>query len=178
MVDRCQSCHIGASNPDAVNFPQPLTYHPPIIAGVENSLHDFNKMGCAICHDGNSRALEFHDAHGEFHGWPESYALLPDKTSQANCFRCHAQEGGKLAGAEHFESGRSLFLEKACWGCHGIDGVSNAKQAPELTNAGGKHGLITYMNPSNIQKRMMKTQKCQNLIGFMKKKLFQLLQHI
>ena len=93
MVDRCQSCHIGASNPDAVDFPQPLTYHPPIIAGVENSLHDFNKMGCAICHDGNSRALEFHDAHGEFHGWPESYALLPDKTSQANCFRCHAQEG-------------------------------------------------------------------------------------
>ena len=67
-------------------------------------------MGCAICHDGNSRALEFHDAHGEFHGWPESYALLPDKTSQANCFRCHAQEGGKLAGAEHFESGKSALV--------------------------------------------------------------------
>jgi|TARA_Y100000992_G_C21237053_1_gene478716 mono/diheme cytochrome c family protein len=141
MVDRCQSCHIGASNPEAIDFPQPLTYHPPIVPGLEEDPHDFNKMGCAICHDGNSRALEFHDAHGEFHGWPQSYALLPDKTAQANCFRCHAQEGGSLAGAEHFEDGRSLYLEKACWGCHAIDGVSNAKQAPELTNAGGKHSF-------------------------------------
>ncbi len=140
MVDRCQSCHIGASNPDAKDFPQPLTYHPPIVPGLDKDPHDFNKMGCAVCHDGNSRALEMHDAHGEFHGWPSSRKMLVGKETQANCFRCHTQEGGSLAGASHFEKGRALYLEKACWGCHAIEGVSNAKQAPELTNAGGKHG--------------------------------------
>ena len=108
--------------------------------GVEKDPHDFNKMGCAICHDGNSRALDLHDAHGELHGWPSSLTLLTGKSAQANCFRCHAQEGGTLSGAAHFEKGRELYLEKACWGCHAIEGVSNAKQAPNLTNAGGKHG--------------------------------------
>ncbi|MAS97457.1 MAG: hypothetical protein CMF29_00785 [Kiritimatiellaceae bacterium] len=140
MVDRCQSCHIGASNPEAVDFEGPLAFHPPIVPGVEKDPHDFNKMGCAICHDGNSRALDIHDAHGELHGWPSSLTMLTGKSAQANCFRCHAQEGGTLAGAAHFEKGRELYLEKACWGCHAIEGVSNAKQAPNLTNAGGKHG--------------------------------------
>ncbi|MAI19837.1 MAG: hypothetical protein CMF28_01160 [Kiritimatiellaceae bacterium] len=147
MVDRCQTCHIGASNPDAVDYPGPLAAHPPIVPGVEKDPHDFNKMGCAVCHDGNGRALEMHDAHGEYHGWPKP--MLLGKTSQANCFRCHAQEGGELAGAEHFEWGRELYLEKACWGCHAIDGVSNAKQAPELTNAGGKH-TYDYLHESVI----------------------------
>jgi len=58
--------------------------------------------------------------------------------AQANCNRCHAMESGSLAGAELYEEGRSLFLEKACWGCHTIAGISSASQAPELTDAGGK----------------------------------------
>lgn len=63
MVDRCQSCHIGASNPDAAGFEQPLTMHPPIVAGAEKDPHEFGKIGCAVCHDGNGRALKAHDAH-------------------------------------------------------------------------------------------------------------------
>jgi mono/diheme cytochrome c family protein len=47
-------------------------------------------------------------------------------------------EAGSLAGAERYEEGRTLFLEKACWGCHTIAGISSASQAPELSNAGGK----------------------------------------
>jgi mono/diheme cytochrome c family protein len=147
MVDRCQSCHIGASNPDAVDFPEPLAYHPPIVPGMDKDPHDFNKIGCTVCHDGNGRALETHDAHGEYHGWPKP--MLLGKSAQANCFRCHAQEGGELAGADLFEAGRALYLEKACWGCHAIEGVSNAKQAPELTNAGGKHSY-DYLAESNV----------------------------
>ena len=46
-------------------------------------------------------------------------------------------EGGTLAGAEVYEQGRALFLEKACWGCHTIAGISSSSQAPELTDAGG-----------------------------------------
>ena len=55
MVDRCQSCHIGASNPEAVNFEGPLAFHPPIVPGLEKDPHDLTKW-VAICHDGNSRS--------------------------------------------------------------------------------------------------------------------------
>lgn len=136
MVDRCQSCHIGASNPGAAGFEPPLATHPPIVPGAEKDPHDFGKIGCAVCHDGNGRALEPHDAHGEYHGWPAP--LLTGTIAQANCNRCHAMEGGSLTGAEAYEKGRTLFLEKACWGCHTIAGISSSSQAPELTDAGGK----------------------------------------
>ncbi len=136
MVDRCQSCHVGASNPDAAGFEEPLAAHPPIVSGVEKDPHDFGKMGCVVCHDGNGRALKEHDAHGEYHGWPAP--LLAGEVAQASCNRCHAMESGSLAGAELYEEGRTLFLEKACWGCHTIAGISSASQAPELTDAGGK----------------------------------------
>ena len=136
MVDRCQSCHIGASNPGASGFEPPLATHPPIVPGAEKDPHDFGKIGCAVCHDGNGRALELHDAHGEYHGWPAP--LLAGTIAQANCNRCHAMEGGSLAGAEVYEKGRALFLEKACWGCHTIAEISSSSQAPELTDAGGK----------------------------------------
>lgn len=136
LVDRCQSCHIGASNPDAAGFAQPLSTHPPIVADTEKDPHDFGKMGCVVCHDGNGRALKEHDAHGEYHGWPSPRLAGP--AAQANCNRCHAMESGSLAGAELYEQGRNLFLEKACWGCHTIAGISSSSQAPELTDAGGK----------------------------------------
>lgn len=136
MVDRCQSCHIGASNPDAAGFEEPLATHPSIVAGGGKDPHDFGKIGCVVCHDGNGRALKEHDAHGEYHGWPAP--LLAGEVAQANCNRCHAMESGSLAGAELYEKGRRLFLEKACWGCHTIAGISSTSQAPELTDAGGK----------------------------------------
>jgi mono/diheme cytochrome c family protein len=136
LVDRCQSCHIGASNPGAAGFEPPLATHPPIVPGLQEDPHDFNKIGCAVCHEGSSRDLDMHLAHGEAHGWPAP--LLTGKTAQASCNKCHAMEGGTLAGAEVYERGRALFLEKACWGCHTIEGISSSSQAPELTDAGGK----------------------------------------
>jgi mono/diheme cytochrome c family protein len=137
MVDRCQSCHIGAANPEAAGFEQPLAAHPSIVHGAEEDPHEFGKIGCVVCHDGNGRALEEHDAHGEYHGWPAP--LLAGAIAQANCNRCHAMESGSLSGAELYEKGRTLFLEKACWGCHTIAGISSTSQAPELTDAGGKY---------------------------------------
>ena len=148
MVDRCQSCHIGASNPGAAGFEPPLATHPPIIPGAENDPHDFGKIGCVVCHDGNGRALEINDAHGEYHGWPAP--LLTGTMAQANCNRCHAMEGGSLAGAEVYEKGRTLFLEKACWGCHTIAGISTSSQAPELTDAGGKF-TFEYLVESMVE---------------------------
>ncbi|MDF7806717.1 c-type cytochrome [Pontiellaceae bacterium B12219] len=136
IIDRCQSCHVGVSNPEAVDFDLPLATHPPIVPGLAEDPHDFNEIGCVVCHDGNGRAVEMHDAHGEFHGWIKP--MLTGPIAQASCVRCHAMESGNLAGAELYEKGRELFLEKACWGCHTIAGISSSSQAPELTDAGGK----------------------------------------
>ncbi|MCK4564062.1 MAG: c-type cytochrome, partial [Verrucomicrobia bacterium] len=160
MVDRCQSCHVGASNPDAAGLDAPLAAHPAIVSGVEKDPHDFGKIGCVVCHDGNGRALELHDAHGEYHGWPAP--LLAGEVAQANCNRCHAMESGSLAGAELYETGRTLFLEKACWGCHTIEGISSSSQAPELTDAGGKftyeYLVESMLDPSaNIDNSKMPT---------------------
>ncbi len=160
MVDRCQSCHVGASNPDAAGLDAPLAAHPALVAGAEKDPHDFGKIGCVVCHDGNGRALELHDAHGEYHGWPAP--LLAGKVAQANCNRCHAMEAGSLAGAELYEKGRTLFLEKACWGCHTIEGISSSSQAPELTDAGGKftyeYLVESMLDPSaNIDNSKMPT---------------------
>ena len=148
IVDRCQSCHIGASNADAAGLETPLATHPAIVPGAEKDPHDFGKIGCAVCHDGNPRALEEHDAHGGYHGWPRP--LLAGTQAQANCNRCHAMESGKLAGAEVYEHGRQLFLEKACWGCHTIQGISTTSQAPELTDAGGKF-TFAYIHESIVE---------------------------
>lgn len=160
MVDRCQSCHIGASNPEAAGFEQPIAAHPPIVSGIEDDPHAFSQIGCTVCHDGNGRALEIHDAHGEYHGWPAP--LLTGEIAQANCNRCHAMEAGSLAGAELYEKGRTLFLEKACWGCHTIAGISSSSQAPELTDAGGKftydYLVESMLEPSaNIDNSKMPT---------------------
>lgn len=157
MIDRCQTCHVGASNPGAAEFAQPLTTHPPIVPGVEKDPHDFNKIGCSVCHDGNGRALEKHDAHGEFHGWIKP--MLVGTLAQSNCSRCHAMEGGSLAGAELYEKGRQLFLEKACWGCHTIAGISSSSQAPELSNAGGKHNYDFLVESIMVPKANDKNSK-------------------
>ena len=76
LVDRCQSCHIGASNPDAADFDLPLATHPSLVPDAGKDPHDFGKMGCVVCHDGNGRALDEHDAHGEYHGWPAPLLAL------------------------------------------------------------------------------------------------------
>ncbi|VGO19302.1 c-type cytochrome [Pontiella sulfatireligans] len=160
LIDRCQSCHIGASNPDAAGFEPPLAAHPPIVPGVEKDPHDFAKIGCVVCHDGSGRDLDIHAAHGELHGWPAP--LLKGEIAQANCVRCHAMEDGTLAGAEHYVKGQELFLEKACWGCHTIAGISSSSQAPELTDAGGKFSfdylVESMVDPSaNIANSKMPT---------------------
>ncbi|MFC1766479.1 c-type cytochrome [Planctomycetota bacterium] len=139
LIDRCTTCHLGATNQDAVDFPKPLAFHPVIVPDEEKDPHDLNKMGCVVCHDGNGRAVESYDAHGHFHDW---YApLLTGRKAQANCAQCHDTAGRDLRGAELFNRGKRLYIERTCFACHTIKGVSTGKSAPDLTDAGGKFNL-------------------------------------
>ena len=51
LVDRCATCHMGHSNDQAGDYPEPLKKHPAIVPGLVPDPHDLNKMGCVVCHD-------------------------------------------------------------------------------------------------------------------------------
>jgi mono/diheme cytochrome c family protein len=148
LIDRCTTCHLGASNRNAIGFEAPLAFHPVIVPGEDKDPHDLNKMGCVVCHDGNGRATERTDAHGQFHDW---YApLLPGTQAQANCAQCHDTVGQDLRGADLFNRGKRLYIERSCYACHTIKGVSSGKSAPDLTDAGGKFDLF-YLIESIVE---------------------------
>ncbi len=143
LIDRCTTCHLGASNRDAAGFENPLAFHSLIVPGAEKDPHDLTKIGCVVCHDGNGRATEKSDAHGEFHDW---YApRLIGVQAQANCAQCHDTAGRDLRGADIFNRGKRLFIERGCYTCHTIRGVSSGKSAPDLSDAGGKFDLLYLM---------------------------------
>ncbi|MCP4642586.1 MAG: c-type cytochrome [bacterium] len=145
LIDRCATCHIGANNEDAADFDQPLKAHPPIAPGMATNLHDLSKWGCTVCHDGNGRGLDETDAHGHLAHW--TMPLLTGHMVQANCTKCHMTTDRDLKGADYLNRGRRLFIERTCWACHTIEGVSSGTQGPNLTDAGEKFG-IGYLRKS------------------------------
>ncbi|MCP4455391.1 MAG: c-type cytochrome, partial [Planctomycetes bacterium] len=147
LVDRCTTCHLGAANGDAVNFAQPLRTHSEITPGLDPQPHNLNKVGCSICHEGNGRAVALEDAHGDFLHWLSP--LLVGREAQASCTKCHHIGADPLLGAETYVQGKELFVEKACYACHTIRGLSDGKSAPELTDAGDKFTLA-YLKESIV----------------------------
>ncbi len=147
LVDRCTTCHLGAANADAADFPSPLRTHSDICPGLDTQPHNLNKIGCAVCHEGNGRAVDQEDAHGHFLHWISP--LLVGKEAQASCTKCHYIGGDMLLGAETYVKGKELFVEKVCYACHTIRGLSDGKTAPELTDAGDKFTL-EYLKESII----------------------------
>jgi mono/diheme cytochrome c family protein len=144
QIDRCMSCHIGVANADAAGFEQPIKTHPPIVPGQTKEAHDFTAIGCTVCHEGNGRGLTLRDAHGQYKHW-----TLPLKTGsivQASCSKCHLVNN-ELAGAELLNQGQVLFIEKACWACHMVDGVSSGTKGPNLTNIGNQF-QVDYLRTS------------------------------
>ncbi|NQU39683.1 MAG: c-type cytochrome [Lentisphaerae bacterium] len=147
LIDRCTTCHVGFANPGAADFEPPLTAHGPIVPGANEDPHDLAKIGCVVCHDGNGRATSEEDAHGHFHMWPAP--LLRGSAVQANCIRCHDTNAEPLAGAPELNLGRRLYIEKVCWSCHTIAGVSTGKIGPDLSDVGARFGM-DYLRESIV----------------------------
>lgn len=142
ITDRCMTCHMGVSNPKMSDVPHPFKVHPDF------TKHNFNEIGCTVCHEGQGTATTKHDAHvmesleGRFSEFDEQHAgwnrpMLPIEYVQASCHKCHNVMEAPVAGADHLNAGWQLVQEKGCKTCHYIvDG--GAKQAPELSTAGTK----------------------------------------
>ena len=171
-VDRCATCHIASDDPRFQNHAEPLRTHPyleslgdRVVNGRWERRHKFSDFGCTVCHDGQGRGLETQYAHGEDPFWPEPMLgyvtqktwraefqrkLFGPEYMQANCAQCHTEEN--FSGTPLVAKGRQLFFEKACYGCHRIEGLSNGTLGPDLTEVGKKF-KVNYLWEHTVDPR-------------------------
>ncbi len=149
-VDRCMTCHLGISNSDYKDAPQPFTTHPKLELFVDpNSPHPLEEFGCTSCHGGRGRGTDFiSSVHvpsseeqkkewqkkynwQEFHHWETP--MVPMQYIEASCFKCHSGET-TIKGAEKLNLGLNLIEKAGCFGCHTIEKYQGWPQAgPDLT---------------------------------------------
>ena len=136
-VDRCMTCHLGINREDSISEEQPFSSHPRWEVYLGN--HPPETFGCALCHEGQARAMTNHEkAHGEVKHW-----LTPmnrGKLAQSSCIVCHGNKT-ELVGGEEAWKGIKLFQELGCYGCHSTEGFGedeNRMIAPDLSQIGSK----------------------------------------
>lgn len=117
VADRCMSCHQGIDNPLFADAPQPYRSHP----GDLLKSHEVNSFGCTRCHQGDGAATTVEDAHAR--KADAAAPLLPTAYVQTTCVSCHEVTHGYW-GAEIVTRGADLFLDKGCYGCHSVSGMS------------------------------------------------------
>ncbi len=154
-VERCTACHLGITNPDYVNAPQPFTTHPNLELYLgKDSPHPLEEMGCTVCHGGRARGTSFNGAvhtpsseeqqkvwekkyHWQnLHAWEDP--MLPSKYVEAGCFKCHSGETA-IKGADKLNLGLHLIEKAGCYNCHLIEKYEGwPKVGPDLTMLGSK----------------------------------------
>ncbi len=125
-VDRCTSCHTGVENPLMANAEMVYRQH----SGNYLKDHSVDRFGCTICHNGQGRAINLIEAHGNKRATHWDYPIIPMKYIQSSCAQCHDYQMLKQNGGEIVAKGEALFREKGCQGCH------------KLTRVGGVLGKV------------------------------------
>ena len=125
-VDRCTSCHIGVENPLMANAEMVYRQH----SGNYLKDHPVDRFGCTICHNGQGRAINLIEAHGNKRETHWDYPIIPLKYIQSSCAQCHDYQMLKQNGGEIVAKGEALFRQKGCQGCH------------KLTRVGGVLGKV------------------------------------
>ena len=143
-VDRCITCHQGITWPGFKQAPQPYKTHPSL--HIFDS-HPIEEYGCTICHGGQGYAIDKTAAHGFTKHWEEPLLAgvvaadynISDKNAlgEINCNICHRYDR-ETAGMPYINRAKDLIQEKACWGCHIINGTGGTI-GPDLSNIGERH---------------------------------------
>jgi cytochrome c551/c552 len=159
IVDRCESCHMGAREPVRISeaamrvkgkksdeYSRAFTSHPePELL----KLHDPEKFGCSTCHQGNGRATtSLEKAHGTYEHW--LWPLFPKQNVEAGCQTCHSADMVLASGDVQWQvinEGKDLFRQRGCMGCHRYEGYD---REPE------------DMNSVSQQIKQIETQKKDN----------------
>ncbi len=129
-VERCQTCHLGINRAGFENAPQPFRTHPD--RRLYLSKHEFNKVGCTLCHGGQGTAVtSVEKAHGHVQFWEDP--MLYGSETQTKCRSCHAEQFN-IPGAPQISRGISLAREMGCNGCHTLPGTEGLRKAgPDLS---------------------------------------------
>lgn len=127
LVDRCESCHLGAQKPidlkvgDFKTVPEEMrkafVSHPrrELLA-----LHDTEKFGCSLCHGGNGVAVtSVEKGHGRYKHW--LWPMHDRENTEAGCVACHTKDVTLKHGPVVSE-GKEIFRSRGCWGCHRYEG--------------------------------------------------------
>ena len=135
-IDRCVTCHLAIDDPSFAGARQPLRTHPrPELLRH----HPVEKFGCTICHGGQGLATTYYgSSHDPIADWPVT--LVSRGLMQSRCGYCHRDF--ESIGADRLISGRALYVEMHCAGCHQIDGQGGTV-GPDLSGFADK-------NPSNF----------------------------
>lgn len=120
--DNCISCHVGINHSQFADAPQPFRSHP----GDFLRKHDWQKIGCSICHLGKGKALNSRDAHE---------GMLRAEMVQTTCHYCHPRNQ-QLDSAPQLTRGKTLFTDLQCSGCHYVKGLAPERKGPSLNGIG------------------------------------------
>lgn len=133
IVDRCESCHMGAREPVKITpasmtsgGKKPDEYAQAFVSHPDKELlgaHDPEKFGCSACHQGNGRATSsVEKAHGNYEHW--LWPLYPRQNAEAGCQTCHMADmvlaSGRVGAV--ISEGKDLFRQRGCMGCHRYEG--------------------------------------------------------
>ena len=131
IVDRCTTCHLSYADPRFAGEEQPFGTHPKRILAT----HPIDRIGCAVCHDGNGYGTSVEAAHGfEQH---DMRPLLTDAWIQSRCTRCHAYSN--VPGVPILNRGLEIIDRAACFACHEIKQLPERERiAPNLDTIGRK----------------------------------------
>ncbi len=110
--------------------------------------------------------------------WNEEYQpkLVGIEYMQANCVQCHTEEG--FDQTSYVTAGRQLYFDKACYGCHRIEGLSESTLGPDLSEV-GKHFMLDYLwesidepranlATSFMPKQVLSDEEIKSLVIFLK----------
>ncbi len=133
IVDRCESCHMGAREPLKITpavmstpHHKPDEYARAFVSHPEEDLlkiHDPEKFGCSPCHGGNGRGTtSVEKAHGHYEHW--LWPLFAKQNVEAGCQTCHAADMVLISGdvGQVISEGKDLFRQRGCMGCHRYQG--------------------------------------------------------
>ena len=144
IVDRCESCHMGAREPLKITAAamtpkgekKPDEYAEAFVSHPEPEIlktHDPDKFGCSPCHQGNGRATtSVEKAHGNYEHW--LWPLFAKQNVEAGCQTCHAADMVLVSGDVGWTitEGKDLFRQRGCVGCHRYEGYD---REPEDLNS-------------------------------------------
>ncbi len=133
-VDRCVTCHLGLKEKALVDAKQPFRAHPLID-------HDFEELGCTICHEGQGAATTYKESVGKVKYWDKP--IFPAKFMEASCAKCHKEK--EVPHAPVLTLGRKLIEEANCVACHKMDGFEK-QWVPALDGIGSKVNRTWLVN--------------------------------